>query len=117
MMLSIYSEDISWGHRSLRKSEVRAEHREGTRVMDVGDEYPTWKAREPESAEMARIELREEAEIRSCSRQREQHMQRFENVHKYCEWGTAYGLVWPTFGWEVGEDRGLMCQAEQLGFT
>lgn len=117
MVLFIYSKDISWERRSLQKSEVRAEHREGTRAVDVRDDYPTWKACEPESAEMARIELREEAEIRSCSRQREQHMQRFENIHKYCEWEQHMELVWPTFGWGVGEDRGLRCQAEQLGFT
>lgn len=89
MVLFIYSKDISWGHRSLQRSEVRAEHREGTRAVDVRDNYSTWKACEAESAEMPRIELREEAEIKSCSRQREQHMQCFENIHKYCEWGTA----------------------------
>lgn len=71
---------------------------------------------EPESAEIARIELQEEAEI-SCCRQREQHMQRFENVHRYCEWGTAYGLVWPTFGWEVGKTGASCARLSSLALS
>lgn len=51
----------------------------------------------------------------SSSRHREQHRRSCENECKHYEWGTAYRLAWPKFGWEVG--RGLMGQAEQFNFT
>lgn len=34
----------------------------------------------------------------SCSRQSDPHLPSCENVRKYCQWGTAYRIVWPTFG-------------------
>lgn len=34
----------------------------------------------------------------NCSRQIEPHLPSSENVHKYYQWGTAYRVVWPTFG-------------------
>lgn len=59
----------------------------------------------------------------TCSRQRAEHMQSCENVHKPYEWGTAYRRIWPKFGWggdekmRMGGGQGPVCQAKQLGVT
>lgn len=73
MVFFIYSKGISQERKLLQKSGVRAEYREGTTSCGtsslegrwgVRNDYPTSKACEPESAEMARTELQEEAETR-----------------------------------------------------